>query len=77
MEELYAIMRGFLETEYNLESLSCLLNAAEATFANEKQEDARMVANGAKYYLKAVQEELKASIGRMDTYIAQNAGKQP
>lgn len=77
MEELYAIMRDFLEAEYNLESLSCLLNAAESTFAGEKKEDARMVANGTKFYLNALQEELKAAISRMDTYIAENASKQP
>lgn len=76
MEELYAVMREFLEVEYNLESLTCLLNAAEASFTGEKQEDARMVSNAVKCYLEAVQEELKAAIGRMDTYIAENAPKQ-
>lgn len=76
MEELYAIMREFLETEYNLESLSCLLHAAEASFTGKNQEDARMVANGASYYVKALQTELKAAIGKLDTYIAQNASKQ-
>lgn len=77
MEELYSIMREFLETEYNLESLLCLLNATEASFTGENQEDARFVANGAKYYVKALQKDLKASISRLDNYIAQNASKQP
>lgn len=76
MEELYAVMRDFLEVEYNLESLTCLLNAAEASFTSEKHEDAKQVANGVRYYLKALQEELKAAIGRMDTYIVENAPKQ-
>lgn len=77
MEELYSIMRELLETEYNLESLACLLNAAEASFSDEKKEDARMVSNAVKYYLGALQKELKAAIGGMDTYIVQNASKQP
>lgn len=77
MEELYAVMRNFLEAEYNLEFLICLLKAAEASFNSEKQEDARMVSNAVKYYLGALQKELKAAIGGMDTYIVQNASKQP
>lgn len=76
MQELYTIMRDFLETEYNLESLSCLLDAAETSFTDEKHENAKLVANGAKYYVDALQEELKAAIGRMDTYIVQNTSKQ-
>lgn len=76
MEELYAVMREFLEVGYNLESLACLLNAAESSFTDEKQEDSQMVANAVKYYLGALQKELKAAIGRMDTYIAENTPKQ-
>lgn len=73
MEELYAIMRDFLEVAYNQESLLCLLNATEAAYTSEQQEDAKLVANSAKYYLQALQEELKAAINKMDSYIAENA----
>ena len=76
MEELYSIMRDFLEVEYNQESFICLLRAAEAFYTEENQVEAKLIANSAKVYLKALQEELKAAINRMDLYIAENAKKQ-
>lgn len=76
MEELYSIMRDFLEVEYNQESLLCLLRAAEAAYSGEKEAEAKLIVNSAKYYLKALQGELKAAINRMDSYIAENAKKQ-
>lgn len=76
MGELYSIMRDFLEVAYNQESLLCLLRAAEAAYTGEKQEESKLIANSAKYYLQALQEELKAAINRMDSYIAENAKKQ-
>ena len=76
MEELYSIMRDFLEVEYNQESLLCLLRAAEAAYTSKEQAEAKLIANSAKYYLKALQEELRAAINRMDSYIAENAKKQ-
>ncbi|MDE5781920.1 MAG: hypothetical protein K2I03_10695 [Lachnospiraceae bacterium] len=69
-------MRDFLEVEYNQESLLCLLRAAEAAYSSEKQIEAKLIANSTKYYLKALQEELKAAINRMDSYISENAKKQ-
>ena len=75
MEELYSIMRDFLEVEYNQESFICLLKAVEVTCTGEKQEEARLIANSAKVYLKGLQEELRAAISRMDSYIAENAKK--
>ena len=41
MEELYSIMRDFLEVEYNQESLLRLLRAAEAAYSDKKQEEAK------------------------------------
>ena len=76
MEELYSIMRELLEVEYNQESLLCLLRAAEAAYTSKEQAEAKLIANSAKYYLKALQGELKAAINRMDSYIAENAKKQ-
>ena len=76
MEELYSIMRDFLEVEYNQESLLCLLRAAEAAYTGKEQAEAKLVANSAKYYLQALQEEIKAAISRLDSYIAENAKKQ-
>lgn len=76
MEELYSIMRDFLEVEYNQESLLCLLRAAEAAYSGEKEAEVKLIANSTKYYLKALQGELKAAINRMDSYIAENAKKR-
>ena len=76
MEELYSIMRDFLEVEYNQESLICLLEAAEAAYAGKEQAEAKLIANSIKYYLKALQKELKAVINGLDSYIAENTKKQ-
>ena len=76
MEELYSIMRDLLEVEYNQESMLCLLRAAEAAYSGEKQVEAKLIANSTKFYLQAMQEELKMAINRMDLYIAENAKKQ-
>ena len=76
MEKLYSIMRDFLEIEYNQESLLCLLRAAEAAYSGEKEAEAKLIANSAEYYLKALQGELKMAINRMDLYIAENAKKR-
>lgn len=76
MEELYSIMRDFLEVAYNQESLVCLLKATEIKYAGEKQEEAKLIANSAKFYLQALQEELKTVINRLDSYIVENVKKQ-
>ncbi len=76
MEELYSIMRDFLEVEYNQESLMCLLKAAEATYSGEKQTEVKLIANSTKYYLQALQKDLKVAINRMDLYIVEKAKKQ-
>ena len=76
MEELYSIMRDFLEVEYNQESLICLLKTAEAAYTGKERVEAKLIANSAKYYLEALQEEIKAAINRLDSYIAENAKKQ-
>lgn len=41
MEELYSIMRNFLEVEYHQESLLFALDALEAAYSEERQRDAR------------------------------------
>lgn len=76
MEELYSIMRDFLEVEYNQESLLCLLEAVEAAYTGKEQAEAKLIANSTKYYLQALQKELKAVINRLDSYIAENAKRQ-
>lgn len=76
MEELYSIMRDFLEVEYHQESLLYLLKAVEAANTGKEQAEAKLIANSTKYYLQALQEEIKAAINRLDSYIAENAKKQ-
>ena len=74
MEELYSIMRDFLELEYNQESLLYVLKALEVISSGEQKEEAKLIANHAKGCIKALQEELRAAISKMDTYIAATAG---
>lgn len=76
MEELYSIMRDFLEVEYNQESLLCVLKALEAAYSKEEQAEVKLIANSTKYYLQALQRELKAAISRLDVYMAEGAEKQ-
>ncbi len=76
MEELYAIMRDFLEVEYNQEALLCVLRALEAAYSKEEQAEAKLIANSTKYYLQALQNELKTAISRLDDYMAGGAKKQ-
>ena len=76
MEELYSIMEDLLQVEYNQKSLLYLLKAAEATCSNEKLEEANLITNSTKYYLQALQREIKAAINKLDSYIAENAKKQ-
>lgn len=76
MEELYSIMRDFLEVEYNQESLLCILKAVEAAYTSEKEVEVKLITNSTKYYLKALQKELKAAISKLDLYIAEKTNKQ-
>ena len=76
MEELYSIMRDFLEVEYNQESLLCVLETLEAAYSVKHKEKVKLIVNHTKGCLKALQEELKAAINRMDSYIAENAKEQ-
>lgn len=75
MEELYSIMRDFLEVEYNQESLAHLLKTAETAYSDEKQEEAKLLANSTKYYLRALQKELQTAINRLDSYIVEEVKK--
>ena len=73
MEGLYSIMRDFLEVEYNQESLLYVLETLEAAYSGKQEEEVKLIINHTKGCLKALQEELKAAINRMDSYIAENA----
>lgn len=74
MEKLYSIMRDFLEVEYNQESLLYVLETLEAAYSKKQEREAKLIINHTKGCLKALQEELKAAINRMDNYIAAAAG---
>ncbi len=76
MKELYSIMRNLLEVEYNQKSLLYILKLLENDCSGEQKEEMRLVVNCAKYYLEAVQTDLKKSINRMDNYIAKTARKK-
>ena len=76
MQELNSIMRDLLEIEYNQESLLYLIRIAEAACNEAEQQEAKFIANSVKYYLSALQGELKMAINRLDSYIAENAKKR-
>ena len=76
MEKLYSILRDFLEVEYNQESLLYLLKVVEAGYNGEEQEEVKLITNSAKYYLKALQEEIRLAINRLDSYIIEDERKQ-
>lgn len=73
MGELYSIMRDFLEVEYNQKALLYVLRTIEAAYSGEKQEESKLIANSAQYYVTALQEELRAAINRLDSYISEEA----
>ncbi|MCI8730711.1 MAG: hypothetical protein HFH57_06125 [Lachnospiraceae bacterium] len=76
MEELYEIMRDLLELEYDQQSLLHILNMLEHTYSKNPKKEAALVSNAAGYYLTNLQRELRAVIGRMDRYLAENAKKR-
>ncbi len=73
MEELYSIMRGLLEVEYNQKSLLHIIKQLEKKCGMEQKEEVQLIVNGTKYYLETLQVDLKKSINRMDKYIAETA----
>ena len=73
MEELYSIMRDLLEVEYNQKSLFHIIKLLETNCSTEQKEDVQMIVNGVKFYLEALQMDLKKSINRIDKYLAENA----
>lgn len=73
MEELYSIMRDLLEVEYNQKSLLHMIKRMETNCSTEQREEMQLIVNGTKYYLEALQIDLKKSINRMDKYIAETA----
>ena len=71
VEELYSIMRELLEVEYNQKSLLHIIKQLEKYCGTEQKEEMQLIVNGTKYYLEALQIDLKKSINRMDKYIAE------
>lgn len=72
MQELYSIMRDLLDIEYNQESLLHILTILDKAYNETESKEAALVANAVKYYLKGLQSELRASISRIDNYLAKN-----
>ena len=70
MEELYSIMRDFLEVEYNQKSLLYVLGVLEAAYSEQERAEVKLVVNHTKGSLKALQKEIGAAIDKLDNYIA-------
>ena len=71
MEELYLIMRDFLEVQYHQKSILCVLNILEDAYSEEEQAEMKMTIHVLKTYIESLQEETKKAINRFDTYIAE------
>ena len=71
MEELYSIMRNFLEVQYHQNSILCVLDTLEDAYSEEEQAEIKMTIHVLKTYIKSLQEETKTAINRFDTYIAE------
>ena len=50
-----------------------IIKQLEKNCGTEQKEDMQLIVNGTKYYLEALQMDLKKSINRMDKYIAETA----
>ena len=71
MEELYLIMRDFLEVQYHQKSILCVLDTLEKAYSEEEQAEIKMTINVLKTYIKSLQEETKIAINRFDSYMAE------
>lgn len=72
MQELYSIMRELLEVEYNQKSLLYMLKELENLYRNEPDREG-WIMNSTRYYLEALQRELRGVISRLDLYLAEGA----
>ena len=57
MEELYSIMRNFLEVQYHQNSILCVLDTLEDAYSEEEQAEMKMTIHVLKTYIKSLQEE--------------------
>lgn len=71
MEELYTIMRDFLEVQYHQNSILYVIDTLENTYNEEEQAETKMILHVLKIYMESLQEETKTAINRFDTYIAE------
>ena len=69
MEELYLIMRDFLEVQYHQKSILCVLDTLEKAYSEEEQAEIKMTINVLKTYIESLQEETKIAINRFDSYV--------
>ena len=76
MQELYSIMRDFLEVEYNQESLRYIIKMLEAAYGQEDQGKENLIVSGVGYYLAVLHRDLGTAINRLDSYIAETAKKE-
>ena len=77
MQELYSIMRELLEVEYNQNSLRYIIKILEKVYEqNAEWKESDLIINGIGYYLETLHKDLGSAIGRLDSYIVENAKKE-
>ena len=66
MEELYSIMRNFLEIQYHQNSILCVLDTLGDAYSEEKQAEIKMTIHVLKTYMESLQVETKTEIKKLE-----------
>lgn len=69
MEDLYLILRNFLEVQYHQKSILCILDILENAYSEEDQPEIKMTIHVLKIYMEFLQEETKMAVKRFDSYL--------
>lgn len=75
MEELYLIMRDFLEVQYHQSSILCVLDTLEKAYSEEERPEMKMTIHVLKTYMESLHGETKVAISRFDSYMLELAKK--
>ena len=69
MDELKEIYRNLQDIYLHYNSLQCVLSKAEIFDQVNEKEDTALFLHFSAYYINAVQNELRRTIGRLDKYL--------
>ena len=75
MDELKEIYRNLQDIYLHYNSLQCVLSKAEILDQVNEKADTALFLHFSAYYINAVQNELRRTIGRMDKYLLLSSRK--